>query len=115
MATKKKRKVWKVKGSSKAGMAVSEETALMYVGKPGHANAIYVDDTGIYISGPVSFLTDPGEIRKGGFWLEQMPYLDMLPSTVASPIPHLRFDPAGAGIGIAKMAEEIAWAMGFLV
>jgi hypothetical protein len=110
---KGRRKVWKVDTEGKAGMEVTSETASMVVATAGHPNAIKVGKEGVWISGPISILTSPEEIRVGGFWVQNTPFLQMMPSTMATPIPNLILNPPFSGI--ANMAEAVAWAMTFLV
>jgi len=110
---KTRRKVWKVDSESKVGMSITTEDASLVAATSGHPNAVNVSKKGVTISGPISLQASPSEIRVGGFWVQQNPFLQMMPSTMATPIPGLIFNPPIAGV--ANMVEAVAWAMTFLV
>jgi len=50
-------------------------------------NFIVVDDRGITFKGPISMIADSMSIRKGGLFVGINDFLEMLPSTIISPIP----------------------------
>lgn len=108
-----RRKVWKLDPESKTGMMVTSERASMVASSASGPNAVMVGKEGTWISGPLSILTMPNEIRIGGFWVMQNPFLGMFPSTMATPIPQFVLSPPISGI--ANMAEAVSWAMTFLV
>jgi len=107
------RKVWKVNEDSTAGIELQPRSITATVGTAGHPNGILVDESGVYIGGKISLMTSPEQIRVGGFWVQQNPFLAMLPSTIAFPVPQLIFNPPVAGM--AGMVETLAWAMGYLL
>lgn len=108
-----RKKVWKLDAEAKAGMEVTSESATMAAATASHPNAVRVDKNGVTIAGPISIQTNPSEIRIGGFWVQQNPFMQMMPSTMATPIPALILNPPISGI--LQKAEAVAWAMTFLI
>jgi len=107
------KKIWKVREDARAGISLQTESVTMSVGATGGVNGIRADTTGLYLSGKLSIMTVPDQIRVGGFWLQNSPFMQMLPSTTAFPVPHLIPNlPVGA---VDDIVEAVGWAMGFLV
>jgi hypothetical protein len=107
------RKVWKSDPNAEAGIEVRDESVTMIAGTAGAPSAVRVDKSGTYIGGKVSIMSMPDQIRVGGLWVQNNPFLGMLPSTLASPIPALILNPPIQGI--TDLVESVAWAQGFLL
>lgn len=107
------RKVWKSNPEGTAGIEVTDSSVTMVSGTSVKTSALRVDDTGTYIGGKVSIMSMPDQIRVGGLWVHNNPFLGMLPSTLASPIPALKLNPPIQGI--TDLVETVAWAQGFLL
>ena len=83
-------KTWKYSGDSPAGMVVGNSNARINGTADNYVNC---DDRGTTISGPVSFVTMPNQIRFGGLWTMSNIMQLSLPSTMATPSPVMRVDP----------------------
>jgi hypothetical protein len=108
-----RKKVWKVDQNSTTGMQVTDGSAAMVADTGGHPNFVHVDDTGVYINGKQSWGTMPDNIRVGGLWVQNNAYMQMLPSTMAFPVPNLIIAPPIKAI--ANIAESVSWAMSLLL
>jgi len=106
-------KVWKSSPDAEVGMKVDPETAVMAASTPGQPNFVMVNHSGVYISGPQSWMTMPENIRVGGFWVQNNAFMQMLPSTMAFPVPNLVLSPPIKGI--IGAVGGIAWAMSMLL
>lgn len=91
-------KVWKASPDAQAGIKVDPETAVMAASTPGKPNFVMVNQSGVYVAGPQSWMTMPENIRVGGLWVQNSAFLQMLPSTMAFPIPNLLIAPPVKGI-----------------
>ena len=87
------KKTWKIGEDAKAGMQVGADNAVMSAETSGEPNLVHVDSTGVYIQGKQSWMTMPEQIRVAGFWTQNTVWMQMLPSTMASPIPNLILNP----------------------
>jgi len=106
-------KTIKSKPENATGIQVGDTHCEMTVGSGGTTNGVRVDETGVYISGNMSLMASPDQIRLGGLWTFNSPWMLMFPSTMAFPIPTLMISPPISGI--AQVAEAVAWAMSMLV
>jgi hypothetical protein len=106
-------KTWKTSEDSQTGMQIGDTHAEVVVGSGGITNGLYVDESGTYLSGKMSILASPDQIRLGGLWCMNSPWMLMFPSTMAFPIPTLMISPPISGI--TKMATQVAWAMSMLL
>ena len=92
-------KVWKASRTSKAGMLVSENNALMVAGN----NIVAVTEQGITLSGPISLGADAASIRRGGLFIGLNDFTDMIPSTIITPLPkQIPFPPITGVLGLAR-------------
>lgn len=82
----------KIKSSSesKAGIVVSESVVRATVDKD---KGVIVDERGVTIQGPVSFVSGTNHIRFGGLWRMASPLQLTLPSTMATPNAVLQISP----------------------
>lgn len=106
-------KTWKAKEDSSAGVQVGDNHVQATVGTANDVNGLYVDESGSYIRGKLSIMTDPGQIRVGGLWTQQSGWIQMFPSTMAFPNPNLVLSPPIHGA--AQMAQAVNWMMGLLL
>lgn len=84
------KKIIKSTPSSSAGVVVSENVVRQSVNED---NSVMVDEKGVTIAGPVSFVSATNHIRVGGLWTFNDPFKLSLPSTYANPTPTLLIDP----------------------
>lgn len=83
-------KVIKSSAGSDAGVVVADNVVRTSVNED---NSVVVAENGTTISGPISFVSNPNQIRVGGLWTFNTPYQMMLPSTYATPSPVLLVNP----------------------
>lgn len=83
-------KVLKATPSSQAGVVVSDTVVRATVKED---KGILVDERGVSIQGPVSFVSGTNHIRVGGLWTFNNTMALSLPSTMATPTPVLMIDP----------------------
>lgn len=109
MAVNKTTKVWKTKRTSAAGMVVTDTEAMM-IGNEN--NLIVADGNGITIAGPISMVSDAINVRRGGLFVGLNDFLDMIPSTIVTPIPkQIPMPPIHGVLGLAK---DVAFFMSLL-
>lgn len=99
-------KTWKNTVESPAGMSVGDNAVQMSTAAGGSTNGVLADETGLYLSGKMSILTSPEQIRMGGLWTMNSPWMLMMPSCMAFPVPMLTINPPI--MGIEKMVEAVA-------
>lgn len=113
MAAKKKSptaRVFKASKESKAGLFL-EETAISMIGDKRHF--ITVDNRGITIKGPVSFISDSMGRRTAGLFVGINDFLEMIPQTIITPIPSkIPFPPLFA---VSNVAKDVAFFTSLLV
>jgi hypothetical protein len=106
-------KTWKDKEDSAAGIQVGNNHIQATVATANDQNGIFINESGVYLRGPLSIMTAPEQIRVGGLWVHATGWQQMFPSTMASPNPQLYLSPPLAGI--ADMAKAVSWMMGMLL
>lgn len=82
-------KTWKNSPGAKAGVKVGDSNARVHGTEDNYINC---DDRGTTISGPVSFVAMPNQIRMGGLWTLNNIMSLSLPSTMATPSPVTKID-----------------------
>lgn len=97
------KRVLKVTPTTDAGVEVTEQSAKL---SGNSENFIYTDDSGIYCVGPVSFLSEPENMRIAGMFRFPTAYEMAIPSTAVSPRPMLIPDPPIEGF--TTLAEAVA-------
>jgi hypothetical protein len=97
------KKSLKLGPESKAGVEVTDRNVTVAADKD---NFVSVDESGIYIVGPQSWVTTPENIRVAGLWTQNTAYRQMIPSTIVTPIPNLVVNPPIKGIKM--IAESVA-------
>ena len=108
------KKTLKAEPDSATGVQVGKDHVTIAVGVgEDDVNGVHVDESGVYIRGPVSIMTQPENIRVGGFWIQQTAWRQMLPSSIAFPNPVLKMKSSFANV--EDMVQSVAWAMGLLV
>ena len=92
-----------------AGLAMGSNVARLHGKKD---NFVQVDEQGVSISGPMSFVAGLGQIRTGALWTFNNEMMLTIPSTIGTPIPTLMINPpvkqlknliAGASLMIAAI------------
>jgi hypothetical protein len=97
------RRIMKASPESESGVEVTEQSVRV---SGSRNNLLYVDESGVWIAGPISILAETQNIRVStGFTLAR-PYDLMIPSTAVSPSPAIIPDSPVAGF--ASFAEEVA-------
>jgi hypothetical protein len=103
-------RVFKTSTESKAGLFLEEKGASL-VGDSRHF--ITVDDRGVTIRGPVSFVSDTMGRRTAGLFVGISDFLEMIPQTLITPIPSkIPFPPVFA---MTNMLQDVAFFMALLV
>ncbi len=110
MAISKTTKVWKTNRTSAAGMVVTD-TEAMLIGSEN--NVVVANGQGITIAGPISLVSDASNIRRGGLFVGLNDFLDMIPSTIVTPIP--KQIPMPPIHGVMGLAKDVAFFMALLV
>lgn len=82
-------KIIKSDADSDAGIVVGKNVVRATVDEKNGWN---VDERGVTINGPVSFVSGTNHIRVGGLWTFNTPFQMTLPSTYATPTPTLVVD-----------------------
>jgi hypothetical protein len=110
MATSPTARVFRATPKSSAGLFLQEKSATL-VGDDRHF--VVCDEKGVTIKGPVSFVTDSLSKRTGGLFVGINDFLEMIPSTIITPIPKkIPFPPTFMLINIAA---DVAFFMSLLV
>ena len=105
-------KTFKSDHDSEAGIIVSKNVARMNGNKN---NYVAVDEKGVTINGPISFVSGSGQIRFGGLWTMNSEMSLSLPSTMATPTPVMVINPPIAQLGnVMKDAVVMMGLMGAL-
>lgn len=97
------KKVWKTSLNAEAGMTVTGDISIIQGNKK---NFVASTPEGNYISGKVSLISAPSDIRIGGMWTFNDQLTSTLPSTIVTPIPVLRLSPPVEGL--VQMQEVIS-------
>ena len=91
-------KVFKVSKDAAAGLRLEENSATL-IGDSRHY--VIADEQGITLKGPISLVADSMSIRKGGLWVGLNDFVEMIPSTIMTPIPsRIVFPPIFALVGL---------------
>jgi len=106
-------KTWKTKEDAIAGIQVGDAHVTMAVSDGKKIAGIHADESGLYLRGKISILTQPQHIRVGGFWVQNSAWRQMFPSSIAFPNPALVMKPGMQGI--TGMISDIQFMMGFLL
>lgn len=96
--------------TSKASIYL-DETSASLVGNS--KNFITVDDRGITIRGPVSFVSDTGNRRTAGLFTGINDFLEMIPSTMVTPIPAKI--PSPPVFAVTAIARDVAFFLSLLL
>ncbi len=108
--TPKTSKVWKATTKSKASFMITETAATML---GTEKNLVRADENGVTISGPISMVTDAGNIRRGGLFVGLNDFTDMIPSTIVTPIPkQIPFPPLSS---IMRLTQDLAFFQSLLI
>jgi hypothetical protein len=94
-------KVIKSSPSSDAGIVVAENLVRITAKE---SNGITVDEKGVIVQGPVSFVSGSDSIRVGALWTFNSTMPLSLPSTLATPSPVFNIDPPTKAI--AGLVED---------
>lgn len=81
----KRRRVFRATNESPSALSVDENAAYLVGSK---TNFVVADDRGVTISGPMSFVSDSMQRRSSGLFIGMTDFLQMIPSTIVTPIPH---------------------------
>jgi hypothetical protein len=81
----KRKRIFRATNESPAALSVEENAAYLIGNK---SNFIVADDRGVTVSGPVSFVSDSMHRRSSGLFVGMTDFLQMIPSTIVTPIPH---------------------------
>ncbi len=103
-------KVWKATRDSSAGIVVSE-TGVTAIGNEN--NIINVNEQGITIMGNISLVTDARNIRRGGLFIGINDFMDMIPSTILTPLP--KQIPSPPITGLLDIERDVAFFTALLV
>jgi hypothetical protein len=105
-----KTRVFRVSKTSKSSILL-EDDKVSVIGDSRHF--IVVDSKGITLKGPLSIVADSMGIRRGGLFVGLNDFLEMIPSTIVTPIPQrIPFPPVFA---VADMVRDVAFFTAMLV
>ena len=108
MATAPKRRI--IRAGGQAALEIDESSVAMVANK---SNFIVVDDRGITLRGPISIVADAMSIRNAGLFVGLSDFLNMIPSTIVSPIPkQIPFPPI---FMMANIMKDVSFFMATLV
>ena len=103
-------RVIKADKNAKAGIKITENSITL-VGDDRHL--IVVNEQGITIKGPTSMINDSMGRREGGLFVGLNDFLEMIPSTIVTPIPKkIPFPPIH---GLINLQKDVAFFMALLV
>lgn len=97
------KRVLKVSPTTDAGIEVTEKSARL---SGNNENFVYTDESGVYCVGPVSFLSEPQNMKIAGMFRFPTAYEMSIPSTAVSPMPMLIPDPPIEGF--TSLANAVA-------
>jgi hypothetical protein len=103
-------RILKATPDAQAGVSIGRE-AVRVAGS--RESFFYADRSGCYITGKISLVTNPEDIRIGTLWTLPRGYLGQLPSTTATPQPMYVINPPITGF--ADIAAEVARLLSELV
>jgi hypothetical protein len=83
-------KTLKSSPDSKAGVTVAGSSTRI---NSNEDTSLMVDDKGITLNGPISFVSGSSQMRFGGLWTMNTEMALMLPSTMATPTPVMMINP----------------------
>ncbi len=109
MASSKTR-VFRTSSTSKASILL-DDNAVSLIGNKN--NVIIADERGITIKGPVSFVSDSSERRSGGLFVGLGNFMDMIPSTLVTPLP--RVIPMPPAFAVVNIAKDLAFFSSLLI
>jgi len=108
--TEPTRKIFRSSRQSEAGLMLTEKSASL-LGSQG--NFVVCDERGVTIKGPISLVAQSSDIRTGGLFVGLNDFLEMIPSTLVTPIPKkIPFPPVFALSGIQT---DVAFFMSLLI
>ena len=103
-------RAWKVSRDSKAGVFIDNERSIV-VGDAKHF--LVADKNGVTIKGPVNIVEMSTNMRTGGLFLGLGEFLEMIPSTLVTPLP--KKIPIPPVTGIVNVLQDVAFFAAFLV
>ena len=110
MAASPRSRVIRTSNKSKASLYLTDTSATL-AGDENHF--VTADDTGIYLKGPISIVTDGAGVRTGGLFVGINEFLNMIPSTIVSPIPQkVPFPPVFA---VQNLVQDLSFFLSLLV
>lgn len=83
-------KTIKSSSNSQTGVVVSENNVRI---TSKEDNGVTVDERGVTIQGPVSFVSNTSHMRFGGLWMMNNAVNLSLPSSISTPTPTLKVSP----------------------
>lgn len=97
-------KVFRTSRTAKAAIYLDEQSAAII----GSKNCFVVaDERGVTIKGPISMVADAMNVRKGGLFVGINDFLDMIPSTIVTPIPkQIPFPPV---FMVSSVVKDVAF------
>lgn len=110
MTQRKHSKIWRATKSSPAGVMVQEKAAFLIGNR---SNFVVADDGGVNITGSsITLNTGSENIRKGGLWVEGNNIVQMIPTTLVTPMPaNTPWPPLGL---ISGVVEDIPFFLSIL-
>ena len=89
-------KIYKAEPSSPSGMRIADRTQTI----GGTFSRLTIDqDLGMLLRGPVGFTEGPGGVKFAGIFRLNPALSSCFPSTIASPLPVLQFEPPLVALG----------------
>ena len=103
-------RIFKTSKTSKAGLMLEDGAASLVGDK---RRFITVDDRGITLRGPISIVATTESVRHGGMFVGINDFLEMIPSTIISPVPrNISVPPVYMLVNIVK---DLSYFMALLI
>ena len=103
-------RAWKVSRNADSGIFIDQERAIV-AGDSKHF--LVADRNGVTIKGPVNIVAMSNEVRSGGLFLGLGEFVEMIPSTIVTPLP--KKIPVLPITGIINVVADVAFFAAFLV
>ena len=103
-------RVFRSSKGSRASLLLDENEAAL-IGDS--RNFVAANNSGVIVRGPVSFISDSSDRRSSGLFIGLPDFMQMIPSTIMTPLPHrIPFPPIFA---VAAISKDLAFFMALMV
>lgn len=110
MAGNETTKVIRASSQGEASVEIAEDSTALIGNKD---NFIIIDKRGITLKGKISVVTSGEQTREGALFVKLPDMLQMIPSTLVSPLPH--HIPMPPAHGLTNITKDLAFFLALLV